>query len=102
MDIQRIELRDGSWAMAHTRPSHGQMKAFYRSFRGKAEAELMESQDDLILILCAEWSIKGMDLPLTREGIDAAPQDTVSELTERLSGFLNRDSGEPEVVAGNA
>lgn len=97
MQVEKIDLKDGQWAKAHTRPSHGQMKAFYRAYRGKSEDELMETQSDLILILCDEWQVKGPDganLPLNKEGIDNAPQDIVTELTDKLSEFLGGSKAE--------
>ena len=98
MQVERVTLRDGQWAMAHTRPSHAQMKAFYKSFRGKAEDELMETQADIILLLCTEWQVKGengANLPLNKEGIDNAPQDIVTELTDILSDYI----GDKQTVA---
>ena len=95
MDIQRVEFKDG-WAMAHTRPSHGQIKAFYKAFRGKEEAELVSTQDELILILVEEWSVNGSaSAKPTRQSIDDAPQDSVTELTGKLSGFLDTEEPEP-------
>jgi len=98
MQIIRLELRDEQWAEAHSRPSHGQMKAFYKAFRDKQDAEMMGTQDDLILILCTKWDVKdedGVSLPLSREGIDKAPQDIVTELTDKLSEFLDTEQTEP-------
>jgi hypothetical protein len=96
MQIVKIDLKDGQWARAHSRPSHGQMKQFFKTFRGKSEDEAMESQADLILLLCVEWEVKGEDgalLPLTPEGVDETPQDIVTELTEKLGEYVTLASG---------
>ena len=94
MQVVNIPLRDEQSADAHSKPSHGQMKAFYKAFRDKPDAEMMETQDDLILILCTKWDVRdgdGAQLPLTKAGIDQAPQDIVTELTDKLSAFLDTE-----------
>ena len=94
MQVVRVDLRDEQWAEAHSRPSHGQMKRFYKAFRDKPDAEMMDTQDDLILILCIKWNVKdedGVSLPLTKEGVDKAPQDVVTQLTDKLSEFLDME-----------
>ena len=97
MQVERVTLKDGSWADAHTRPSHGQIKAFYRKFRGLDDADMMSSQDALIEILVESWSLAGTDFTgkPTREAIDEAPQELVDELTTILSGYLNKDEAVP-------
>ena len=96
MQVERVTLKDGSWADAHTRPTHGQIKTFYRRFRGLEDADMMSSQDFLIDILVESWSVKGTEITgkPTREQIDDAPQEVVDELTTILSGYLNKDEKE--------
>lgn len=99
MQIERIELKNGWWAEAHHRPSHGQMKQFYRSYKGKSEDELMETQSDLILILVDKWGNKDGERPRTKDAIDETPQDVVTELTNRLSEIIG---GDTEVVGDSS
>ena len=97
MQVVNIPLRDGQSADAHSRPSHGQLKKFYKAFRNKPDAEMMDTQGDLILILCEKWDVRdgdGAQLPLSRDGIDKAPQDIVTELTDKLSEFLDTEKAE--------
>lgn len=72
------------------------MKAFYRSFRGKPETEMMDTQDELILILCEEWAPDGSGpVKPSRAGIDEAPQDVVTDLCDKLAAIINSDGVPP-------
>jgi len=88
-DLETIQLRDGYRARAHTRPTHGQMKRYYKSFRGKSEDDMLDMQGELILLLVDEWTAPGgAVLPLSREGIEGTPQSVVTELTDKLADYL--------------
>ena len=96
MQVERLELKDGQWVKAHTRPSVKQMQALTRSVRRNTDTEdgglavLIET----VLLLCEEWQVKGADganLPLTREGIEEAPFDMLQEVSDKLAPYLRRD-----------
>lgn len=96
MDIQRIYLAGGeASAMVHHRPSHGQLKAIYRAAQANIKAgKPEESLVDTILILGVSWEVKGDDgaeLPFNKAGIDAAPGDTIMELSDKIEALMQKD-----------
>ena len=95
MDIQPIHLKAGGSVMAHHRPSHAQLKAVFRATQANLKADKPEETIvDTIRILVDSWEVKGEDgndLPLSKDGIDAAPNDVVVELSEKLQRIVTRD-----------
>lgn len=93
--IVDVPLRDGTFTVkAHSRPSHGQTKAISRDLRRRLKEEQIEELlVDNILTLATDWDVtdeEGHPIPFTREGIAAAPDDIVTELSDRLGRFINR------------
>lgn len=96
MDIQRIELKGGAWAMAHARPSHGQLKSIYKQAQANIKADRAEeSLADSILVLVTEWHVpdgNGGSLTLNRQGINDAPNDIIQELSDAIERLTNKDT----------
>lgn len=95
MDIQPIHLKAGGSVMAHHRPSHEQLKVIFRFTQANLKAEKPEETiADTILVLVDSWDVKaedGTDLPLNKAGINAAPNDLIVELSERLQRIVSKD-----------
>lgn len=92
MDIQRFDLPDGAWADIHRRPSHGQVKAVMRAYREHADdGSVMDIQTISVLTLTDKWLVKdgdGREIPLSREGVESAPQEVVNALWNELTTVL--------------
>ena len=93
--IVDVPLRDGKFtAKAHSRPSHGQTKKISRDLRTRLKEENIEELlVDNILTLCTDWDVTDEEdrpIPFSREGIGEAPDDIVTELSDRLQKFVQR------------
>ena len=93
MQIVTVELSDGQSAMAHSRPTHGQMKAIFKAYKKRSRDDDQEDViEDVIMILCTSWVVKaddGSPIPFTKEGIGQAPNDIITELSDALTKFTD-------------
>lgn len=95
MQIETTTLRDGlGTADIHRRPSHGQVKAIMAAYRKHSDDEsVMDIQTVAILTLVDRWTLlddkgKDMSIPLSRDGVESAPQAAVNAVWEELTTVL--------------
>lgn len=91
-----IPVEPPATARIHRRPSHGQVKAIMRTYRrvyadGTEPGSEMDVITDTILTMTESWTVKdekGKSIPLSREGVEEAPNDAVNALYVELSKVL--------------
>lgn len=94
MDIQPFTLPilpEGQTAHIHRRPSHGQVKAIMRAYRRDQDDNEQDVFSDVLLIMVEKWSVvdeRGKPIPLSKEGIDAAPFDAVNAILGEIAPLL--------------
>lgn len=90
-----VPLRDGEFTVkAHSRPSHKQIQQITRDTRKRAKEENIEAVlIDNLLTLCEDWDVRdedGSPIAWSREGLEAAPNDLLMELSDKLKPFVDR------------
>ena len=93
--IVDIPLCDGKFtARGHSRPSHAQMQKVTRDTRKRAKEENLEAiLVDNLMTLCEGWDVKDENdspIPWSREGLEAAPNDILMELSDKLQKYVER------------
>ena len=91
-----VPLQDGKYtAKAHSRPSHKQVQEISRNTRKRAKEENFEALlVDNIMTLATGWDVTDENdspIPWTRDGLEAAPNDILMELQDKLQKFVERD-----------
>lgn len=93
--IVDIPLCDGKFtAKGHSRPSHKQMQQITRDTRKRAKEENVEAiLVDNLMTLCEGWDVRDENdspIPWSRDGLEAAPNDILMELSDKLQRFVER------------